>query len=74
MATESDTLSDLVKRKYRHGFVTDIEQETVPPGLSEALIVSVMPTLRVTSSLICVAKLLASILTLYTPGVSPAMR
>ena len=33
MATESDTLSDLVKRKYRHGFVTDIEQETVPPGL-----------------------------------------
>jgi Fe-S cluster assembly protein SufB len=38
MATESDTLSDLVKRKYRHGFVTDIEQETVPPGLSEDVI------------------------------------
>jgi Fe-S cluster assembly protein SufB len=38
MATESDTLEDLVKRKYRHGFVTDIEQETVPPGLSEDVI------------------------------------
>ena len=28
-------LADLVKRKYRHGFVTDIEQDTVPPGLNE---------------------------------------
>ena len=38
MATESEKLTDLVKRKYRHGFVTDIEQETVPPGLSEDVI------------------------------------
>jgi Fe-S cluster assembly protein SufB len=38
MATETDQLADLVKRKYRHGFVTDIEQETVPPGLSEDVI------------------------------------
>ncbi len=38
MASESETLTDLVKRKYRHGFVTDIEQETVPPGLSEDVI------------------------------------
>jgi Fe-S cluster assembly protein SufB len=38
MATESEQLSDLVKRKYRHGFVTDIEQETVPPGLNEDVI------------------------------------
>ena len=38
MATESDILSDLVKSKYRHGFVTDIEQETVPPGLNEDVI------------------------------------
>ena len=38
MATESEMLSDLVKRKYRHGFVTDIEQDTVPPGLSEDVI------------------------------------
>jgi Fe-S cluster assembly protein SufB len=38
MATESEMLSGLVERKYRHGFVTDIEQDTVPPGLSEDVI------------------------------------
>src|SRR5512138_2039918 len=38
MATDSDQVADLVKRKYRHGFVTDIEQETVPPGLNEDVI------------------------------------
>jgi Fe-S cluster assembly protein SufB len=38
MATKSDNLTDIVKRKYRHGFVTDIEQDTVPPGLSEEII------------------------------------
>jgi Fe-S cluster assembly protein SufB len=38
MATQSDQLDDLVRRKYRHGFVTDIEQETVPPGLDEDVI------------------------------------
>src|SRR5690349_3674590 len=38
MSTESELITDLVKRKYRHGFVTDIEQDTVPPGLSEDVI------------------------------------
>ena len=38
MATEPDQLSDFVKQKYRHGFVTDIEQDTVPPGLNEDVI------------------------------------
>ena len=38
MATDSTQLSDVVNRKYRHGFVTDIEQETVPPGLDEDVI------------------------------------
>ncbi|MES1195499.1 MAG: Fe-S cluster assembly protein SufB, partial [Steroidobacter sp.] len=28
----------LVSQKYRHGFVTDIESETVPPGLDEEVI------------------------------------
>ena len=31
-------LIDLVQQKYRHGFVTDLEQDTVPPGLSEDVI------------------------------------
>jgi len=38
VATDSEQIADLVKRKYRHGFVTDIEQETVPPGLDEDVI------------------------------------
>jgi len=38
MATESKELQELVQRKYRHGFVTDIEQETFPPGLDEDVI------------------------------------
>jgi Fe-S cluster assembly protein SufB len=31
-------LDSLVARTYRHGFVTDIESDTVPPGLDEAVI------------------------------------
>ena len=38
MATDSEQLATFVKQKYRHGFVTDIEQETVPPGLDENVI------------------------------------
>jgi Fe-S cluster assembly protein SufB len=38
MATETDQIATIVGQKYRHGFVTDIEQETVPPGLDENVI------------------------------------
>ena len=31
-------LEALVAQKYRHGFVTDIESDTVPPGLDESVI------------------------------------
>ncbi|MBL8200678.1 MAG: Fe-S cluster assembly protein SufB [Chromatiales bacterium] len=33
--TENPALEDLIGRRYAHGFVTDIESDTVPPGLSE---------------------------------------
>jgi Fe-S cluster assembly protein SufB len=33
-----ETLEALVGQKYRHGFVTDIESDTVPPGLNEDVI------------------------------------
>jgi Fe-S cluster assembly protein SufB len=33
-----DALEALVGQKYRHGFVTDIEADTVPPGLNEDVI------------------------------------
>ena len=37
--TESTTdLEQLVSRQYQHGFVTDIESETVPPGLDEDVV------------------------------------
>ncbi|WP_428097488.1 Fe-S cluster assembly protein SufB [Candidatus Rariloculus sp.] len=38
MATQPKEITDLVKRKYQHGFVTDIEQDLVPPGLDEDVI------------------------------------
>jgi Fe-S cluster assembly protein SufB len=38
MATEHKEISGFVERKYRHGFVTDIEEDRVPPGLDEDVI------------------------------------
>ena len=38
MSFESKEISDLVKEKYQHGFVTEIEQELVPPGLDEDVV------------------------------------
>src|SRR6478736_2207437 len=35
---ESTTLEELAKQEYKWGFVTDIEADTVPPGLSEDII------------------------------------
>jgi len=32
------SIEELVGQKYRHGFVTDIESDTVPPGLDEDVI------------------------------------
>jgi Fe-S cluster assembly protein SufB len=34
----STSLDDLTKAEYKAGFVTDIEQETLPPGLSEDVV------------------------------------
>ncbi len=35
MSTATDTIEDLVKTEYKYGFVTDVETESAPPGLSE---------------------------------------
>ena len=37
-AIRTRSLEALVGQKYRHGFVTDIESDTVPPGLDEDVI------------------------------------
>jgi Fe-S cluster assembly protein SufB len=38
MSNESTSIESHLEQKYRHGFVTDIETDTVPPGLSEDVI------------------------------------
>ena len=38
MASKQQDVKDLVERKYRHGFVTDIESDTLPPGIDEDVI------------------------------------
>ena len=38
MSTKSKEVAELVDRKYQHGFVTDIESDTVPPGLDEDVV------------------------------------
>jgi len=38
MSSTSEEVQQLVDREYRHGFVTDIESDTLPPGLNEDVI------------------------------------
>jgi len=38
MTSTSDAIERLANREYQFGFVTDVEQETVPPGLNEDVI------------------------------------
>ncbi len=38
MAARNETVEALVRRKYEHGFFTDLEADTVPPGLDEDVI------------------------------------
>jgi len=38
MSSKAPDLDELVGRKYQHGFVTEIESDTVPPGLDEDVI------------------------------------
>ena len=34
----SSSIETLVNREYQYGFVTDVETDTIPPGLNEAVI------------------------------------
>ncbi|HZD40417.1 MAG TPA: hypothetical protein VE131_06820, partial [Terriglobales bacterium] len=38
MNAKTNTVEDLTRREYKYGFVTDIEADTVPPGLSEEVV------------------------------------
>jgi Fe-S cluster assembly protein SufB len=37
----SSSIEALVNREYQHGFVTDVDADTVPPGLSEDVIATI---------------------------------
>ena len=38
MSTDPDNIESLVNRRYEHGFVTDIETESLPPGIDEDVV------------------------------------
>ena len=47
----SSSIETLVNREYAYGFVTDVETDTLPPGLSEAeLATARCPQVRISSA------------------------
>jgi Fe-S cluster assembly protein SufB len=38
MQTSTDTIEQFATQEYKFGFVTDVEQDTAPPGLSEDVV------------------------------------
>jgi len=38
MSATNDEVDKLISQEYKHGFVTDIESDTLPPGLSEEIV------------------------------------
>jgi Fe-S cluster assembly protein SufB len=38
MGTSKQNLDELIRKDYEHGFVTDVEADTVPPGLDEDVV------------------------------------
>jgi len=38
MATETDQINELANQEYKYGFYTDVEADSVPPGLNEDVI------------------------------------
>jgi Fe-S cluster assembly protein SufB len=38
MSTSTEIVQDLARREYKYGFITDVEQEVVPRGLSEDVV------------------------------------
>ena len=38
MSKEKQIINKTLEKKYEYGFTTDIEQETIPPGLDEDVI------------------------------------
>ena len=41
MSSKSQDVEALVGQKYRHGFITDIESDSLPPGLDEGVVAAI---------------------------------
>ena len=41
MSSKSQDVEALLAQKYRHGFVTDIESDSLPPGLDEDVVAAI---------------------------------
>ena len=41
MSSKSQEVEALLSQKYRHGFVTDIESDSLPPGLDESVVTAI---------------------------------
>ena len=41
MSTKTQDVEALINQKYRHGFVTDIESDSLPPGLDEDVVAAI---------------------------------
>ena len=41
MSSKSQDVEALVGQKYRHGFITDIESDSLPPGLDEDVVAAI---------------------------------
>ena len=41
MSSKPKDVEDLVGQKYRHGFITDIEADSLPPGLDEDTVIAI---------------------------------
>ena len=38
MSTSTDTIEQLANRDYKYGFVTEVEEDKIPPGLNEDVV------------------------------------
>ncbi|HUY82962.1 MAG TPA: hypothetical protein VMU86_00180, partial [Steroidobacteraceae bacterium] len=41
MSSKAEDIEALLRRKYQHGFVTDIESDSLPPGLDESVVTAI---------------------------------
>ena len=44
MPTETEKIEELASQEYKYGFYTDVEVDSVPPGLSDSTIAVMTPS------------------------------